>query len=95
MGLHGEAGMIKVNVKEADLEHLIEEVAEGEEVVITGRDGRNFRLVPLTGPEPRPRFGTPRPRFGAPHPRFGSAKGRIKISEDFDEPLEDFRDYEP
>jgi hypothetical protein len=30
-----------------------------------------------------------------PRPRFGSAKGRIKISEDFDEPLKDFKDYEP
>lgn len=26
-------------------------------------------------------------------PKFGSAKGQIIISEDFDEPLEDFKDY--
>lgn len=25
--------------------------------------------------------------------KFGSAKGKIKMSEDFDEPLEDFKDY--
>lgn len=26
-------------------------------------------------------------------PVFGSAKGKIKISDDFDAPLEDFKDY--
>ncbi len=26
-------------------------------------------------------------------PVFGSAKGKIKLSPDFDEPLEDFKDY--
>ena len=26
-------------------------------------------------------------------PQFGSAKGKIEISGDFDEPLDDFKDY--
>ncbi len=26
-------------------------------------------------------------------PQFGSAKGKIKMSDDFDAPLEDFKDY--
>mgnify|MGYP001607508873 CR=1 FL=1 len=26
-------------------------------------------------------------------PKFGSAKGKIKLSEDFDQPLEDFNEY--
>lgn len=41
--------MIKVNLKEAqgDLEHLFEEAAGGEEVIITRRDGARFRIVPL------------------------------------------------
>jgi hypothetical protein len=26
-------------------------------------------------------------------PIFGSAKGKLKISDDFDEPLDDFKDY--
>ncbi|MBN8853362.1 MAG: hypothetical protein BGO55_18055 [Sphingobacteriales bacterium 50-39] len=26
-------------------------------------------------------------------PKFGSAKGKIKMSPDFDEPLEDFKEY--
>jgi len=27
------------------------------------------------------------------HPQFGCAKGRFKMSADFDEPLDDFKDY--
>jgi Protein of unknown function (DUF2281) len=26
-------------------------------------------------------------------PKFGSAKGKIRLSADFDSPLEDFKDY--
>ncbi len=26
-------------------------------------------------------------------PKFGSAKGKYKMSDDFDEPLDDFKDY--
>jgi len=26
-------------------------------------------------------------------PKFGSAKGKIRLSDDFDQPLEDFKDY--
>lgn len=26
-------------------------------------------------------------------PKFGSAKGKIRMSDDFDEPLEDFKEY--
>lgn len=45
--------MIKVNLKEAggDLEHLVEEAAGGEEVIITRRDGARFRIVPLSPAE--------------------------------------------
>ena len=41
--------MIKVNLKEAegDLEHLVDEAAGGEEVIITRRDGARFRIVAL------------------------------------------------
>lgn len=28
-------------------------------------------------------------------PKFGSAKGSIRMSDDFDEPLEDFEEYTP
>ncbi|WP_316791486.1 DUF2281 domain-containing protein [Pedobacter frigoris] len=32
-------------------------------------------------------------KLKAPTPKFGSLKGKIKLSDDFDAPLEDFKDY--
>lgn len=73
--------MHKIDVKEAEgrLAELIAEAAEGEEVVITRSDGASFKITPVA----------------RPHPKFGSARGLIEISEDFDEPLEDFDTYAP
>ena len=63
------------------LAELIDEVANGEEVVITREDGATFKIIAVA-PQP-------------PSPKFGSAKGRVKMTEDFDEPLEDFQAYAP
>ena len=30
-----------------------------------------------------------------PRPQFGNARGQVTMSDDFDEPLEDFADYMP
>ena len=75
--------MHQVNLKEAEtrLAELIEEVAGGEEVVITRSDGASFKIVPL--------------RTVGASPKFGSAKGLVRMSDDFDEPLEDFEEYTP
>lgn len=73
--------MHRVDLKEAEgrLAELIAEAAGGEEVVITRSDGASFRITPVA----------------RPHPKFGSAKGLIEMSEDFDDPLEDFEAYAP
>ena len=78
-----ESVMHTVELKEAAgrLAELIDEVASGEEVVIRRDDGATFKIIPVA---PMP-----------PFPKFGSAKGRVKMREDFDEPLEDFRAYAP
>ncbi len=75
--------MHQVNLKEAEtrLAELIEEVLRGEEVVIMRSDGASFKIVPLLP-------------VGA-SPKFGSAKGLVRMSDDFDEPLEDFEEYTP
>jgi len=75
--------MQQVNLKEAEtqLVELIEAVASGEEVVITRSDGAAFKLVPFSPAKPRP--------------KFGSARGLVLMSDDFDAPLEDFKDYAP
>lgn len=62
-----------------DLPALISEVALGEHVVITRDNVPVAELVPVAPKNVRP--------------IFGSAKGMIHMSEDFDAPIEDFREY--
>lgn len=71
--------MHRVDPKEAEshLAELVAEAADGEEVVITRSDGASFKIVPVVGTLPK----------------FGSARGLVEMSEDFDEPLEDFEAY--
>ena len=61
------------------LSELIDAALRGEEVIITKSDRTSIKLTPTTTAKPRP--------------KFGSAKGLIKINDDFDEPLEDFKEY--
>jgi len=73
--------MHQINIDEAksNLPDLIDAAINGEEVVIAKDDQHVVRLVPISRTKPRP--------------QFGSAKGLISMSDDFDEPLEDFADY--
>ena len=70
---------IELDQAKAQLAKLIQDVARGSEVVIT-RDGQAVaRLVP--------------PAKASPDRVPGSAKGLFVVPDDFDAPLEDFRDY--
>jgi antitoxin (DNA-binding transcriptional repressor) of toxin-antitoxin stability system len=73
--------MNPVTIAEAaeKLSDLIDAALRGEEVIITKGDRTFVKLTPTTPVKPRP--------------KFGSAKGLIEMSDDFDEPLEDFKDY--
>lgn len=73
--------MQQVNVEEAkaSLPDLIKAAVGGEEVVITEDSQPVVKLVPVAKEKPRP--------------QFGSAKGLIIIHDDFDEPLEELKDY--
>ena len=75
--------MSNVRLDEAQqrLPELIEEVANGGDVVISRGDGAAFRLVPVVQHRPRP--------------VFGSARGLITMRDDFDAPLEGFEPYAP
>lgn len=75
--------MHQVSLTEAQhqLPDLIAEAAQGESVIITQDDGPSVKLVPVVPTQP--------------HPQFGSAKGKIKMAEDFDAFLEDFKEYAP
>ena len=75
--------MVVVNYEDAKakLSDLIEAAMRGDKVVITKNGQQVIQLVPM---KPVHR-----------HRKFGSAKGKIIIAKDFDEPLEDFREYMP
>ncbi|MEW6211774.1 MAG: type II toxin-antitoxin system Phd/YefM family antitoxin [Acidobacteriota bacterium] len=70
---------IDLNEAKTHLTDLIEAAVKGEEVVITRDDQPLVKLVPVS------KTKTKR--------KPGSAKGMITISDDFDEPLEDFKEY--
>lgn len=69
--------MKTVNIHEAKthLSRLIEEVAEGEEIIIAKAGKPRARLVPF--------------RLQAQPRKLGSMKGKIKIPADWDDPLPD------
>jgi antitoxin (DNA-binding transcriptional repressor) of toxin-antitoxin stability system len=81
--IRGRFGMQQVALKEAEtrLAELIGMAAGGEEVVITKDDGSGFKIIPFP--------------HNAPYPKFGSAQGLVEMSDDFDEPLQDFAEYVP
>lgn len=74
--------MTQMSVEQAAirLQELLEQVANGEHVVITRPDGSAFQLIALSE---------------RPKPKFGSARGLVQIRDDFDEPLDDFSEYSP
>jgi prevent-host-death family protein len=61
------------------LPDLIDAALRGEEVVIT-KDGSMVKLIPAFSVK----------RYPA---KAGSAKGQVWMSDDFDEPLEEFKEY--
>ncbi len=58
----------------------MQDVSYGEEIVITKDNLPVVRLAPVT------------PRI-KPDRQPGSAKGSVRMSDDFDEPLEEFQEY--
>jgi antitoxin (DNA-binding transcriptional repressor) of toxin-antitoxin stability system len=61
------------------IESLLQSALQGEEVIITQNNQPILKLIQFLQPPKR------RQR--------GSAKGQIWMAPDFDEPLEDFREY--
>jgi prevent-host-death family protein len=70
---------VDFNEAKVHLLDLIEAAGKGEEIVITKDNHPVAKLVPVSQAELRP--------------QFGSAAGLITMSDDFDEPLEDFSEY--
>jgi len=70
---------IKLDEAVTHLPGLIKTALNGEDIFIVTDDQQVVQLVPIVRPKPRR--------------QFGSAKGLIVIADDFDEPLEDFKEY--
>ena len=64
---------------QARLPELLEAALRGEDVYITGAGMVRVRLVRVEAEPPRR--------------QFGSAKGMIRMSDDFDDPLPEFAEY--
>lgn len=73
--------LITIDEVSKHLSELIAAAMSGEEIIITKDDQPVVKLIPVKPPQKR------RPA------KAGSAKGLVTISDDFDEPLEDFKDY--
>jgi prevent-host-death family protein len=72
-----KAGVFEVK---AHLSEILKEVEQGTTYLVTNRGREVAELRPC--------------RDNRPHPKAGFAKGTVvRIADDFDEPLEDFRDY--
>lgn len=73
--------MKRVTIAEASqqLSELIDAALRGEEVIIT-KEGSVVKLISTSSVK----------RYPA---QAGSAKGMVWMSDDFDEPLEDFKEY--
>lgn len=70
---------IELEKAKAQLERVLQRALDGEEVVLTRNQQAVLKLVPV------PRSNGRR--------KAGSAKGLVSMAEDFDEPLEDFKEY--
>ncbi len=75
--------MNQLTLEEAEksFSRILWEVMAGEEIIITHDQKPIVKLTSLANPKPKKRI------------KAGSAKGLIKIADDFDEPLEDFKEY--
>lgn len=75
--------MLKINVNDAKikLDDLLQAAKNGEEVLIVTENQETFKIVQVDLKHSRP--------------QYGSAEGLFEIAEDFDDPLEDFKDYMP
>jgi len=70
---------IDINQAKKRLPELVEKTMSGDEIIITKGGQPIAKLVGIPKREKQRQFGT--------------AKGLIKISDDFDKPLEDFQGY--
>jgi antitoxin (DNA-binding transcriptional repressor) of toxin-antitoxin stability system len=70
---------VSVTEAAAKLNDLMEAAINGEEVILLKGDCPAIKFTPIESAKPRP--------------KFGSAKGLVWMSDDFDEPLAEMKEY--
>jgi prevent-host-death family protein len=70
---------IDVSHAQARLPELVQQAARGEDVILTEGGEPIARIIPIQRAHERR--------------EFGSARGLIHMADDFDAPLDDFREY--
>jgi antitoxin (DNA-binding transcriptional repressor) of toxin-antitoxin stability system len=70
---------VSVTEAAAHLNELIQAAIDGEEVIVLTGDRPAIKFTPIASVKPRP--------------KFGSAKGLVWMSDDFDEPLAEMKEY--
>ena len=83
---------IDLDKAKTQFKDLIQTALDGEEVVIMENGEPILKLVRVPPTEPFFLHRIDQPS-AKPRRQSGSAKGLISISDDFDEPLDDFSDY--
>lgn len=73
--------MIQVNIHEAKthFSKLLKEVLKGKEIIIAKGNKPIAKLISIERKKPKRKLGT--------------AKGKIQMAPDFDEPINDFKEY--
>ncbi len=69
-----------IETAQTRLDELMSEACKGKTIVITAKDGWAVKLVPTPIRASKPR-------------KAGSAQGQVWMSDDFDDPLDDFAEY--
>jgi antitoxin (DNA-binding transcriptional repressor) of toxin-antitoxin stability system len=80
-GILGYMSTVRVEEQSREIAALVLQAKQGEEIVFTVEHLPVARLVPVNDGGVRPQ------------PQFGSFREKIRLSPDFDAPLEDFREY--
>jgi len=79
----GYKNMHQISIQEAEshISSVFSDVLRGEEIVLTDHDMPVMKMTPIMQPN------------GANRLKFGSLKGKIWISDDFNDTPEEFADY--
>ncbi|HJU53543.1 MAG TPA: DUF2281 domain-containing protein [Pyrinomonadaceae bacterium] len=84
---------IDLDKAKSQMARLIQSALDGEEVIITENDQPVLIIVRVAKADTPAMLHRRDQQATKPRRQSGSAKGSIYMSDDFDEPLEDFTEY--